>query len=447
MTTLENQIKQFAKTQGIEVIGLAGPERLNGPPSLNPADTMRGARSVVCFALPMNVEAIYAWLGKKSHVPHSVDQTVMNAEMRWKAEAIADFIRTQGHRARAVPTNNSYRRALDVFATRPSFSHRFGAIAAGIAGQGWSGNVMTREYGAAVYLGSVVTDARLHSDPALPSRYFTENFCYRCRLCEKTCVVGMFDGQEEEYVLLNDELHPRGKRHNIDFCNASCFGLHSISRDKKWSTWGIHWMRDWIDGKPNPAEKKRIRRQMLVKGSRTGDSTPRYDIIRHLGSKLMDRELIREYRQTYPSLPTQRERNAFIGRWAEKLGVKHLRDDRILTCGNCALVCGATLEETRKRYELLVNGGIVVLGPDGENRTVQGFETAVALRNDYLPRVPKEEMIRDAKDSGLLWSRLYFGFEPLASLRGWLYERKLKKASRQMRGQTRIGVGKSAVPN
>jgi hypothetical protein len=446
MTTLETRIKTFAKEQGIDVIGLAGPERLDGPPSLNPAYTMRGARSVVAFAMPMAVDAIYAWLGKKSHVPHALDQTVMNAEMRWKAEAVADFIRAQGYRARAVPTNNSYRRSLDVFATRPSFSHRFGAIAAGIAGQGWSGNVMTREYGAAVYLGSVVTNAKLQSDPALPPRYFIENFCYHCRVCEKTCVAGMFDAQEEEYVLLNGSLHPRGKRHNIDFCNASCFGLHSISRDKKWSTWGVHWMRDWIDGKPNPGEKKRIRRQMLIKGSRTGDATPRYDLIRRLGAIKIDPSLIREYRETYPYLKTQAERNVFIQRWSEKLGVKNLKDDRILTCGNCALVCGPTLEETRKRYDLLINAGIVIPGPEAENVVVDGFTEAAALRGDYMPKVSKEDMLRDAKNSGILWSRLYLGFEPLSTLKGWLYARKLKKATRQMAGKTRIGVGKTATP-
>lgn len=48
----------------------------------------------------------------------------------------------------------------------------------------------------------------------------------------------MFEGEGEEYVLLNREPHPRGKRRGLDLCNASCFGLHALNPDKKWTAWG-----------------------------------------------------------------------------------------------------------------------------------------------------------------------------------------------------------------
>jgi len=81
----------------------------------------------------------------------------------------------------------------------PSFSHRFGAIVTGIGAQGWSGNVMTHEYGAAIYLGTVVTDAFLQSDPVLPPRHFTETRCMKCKLCERCCATGMFLADDEEW--------------------------------------------------------------------------------------------------------------------------------------------------------------------------------------------------------------------------------------------------------
>ena len=266
MSRIEEDIKSFLKKQGVSVAGIAGPERLDGPPSLDPTYTMRGAKSIVSIAMPMNVEAIYDFLSKKTPVTHNTDQLIANQKIHHIAKRLADYLNDRGFSARAVPTNNNYRRSPDVYSTHPDFSHRFGAIVSGIAGQGMSGNVMTREYGAAVYLSTVVTDAVLKSDPLLPPRYFIDQYCKKCLICDKACPAKMFEMEKEEYVLLNGELHPRGKRRSIDLCNASCFGLHSLSPDKKFSSWGRHWISSWVGREPNP-EKENIRKKLLVKGA------------------------------------------------------------------------------------------------------------------------------------------------------------------------------------
>ncbi len=425
---LKESIKEFAGTLGIDIIGAAGPDRLDGPPALDPTYTMKGARSVISFALPMNVEAIYDWFTKKTPAPHLKDQIVTSQEIFRKADEIARFIRSKGHDAEPVPTNNTYRRNKDVLSTHPSFSHRFGAIAAGIAGQGWSGNVMTKEHGAAVYLSSVVTSAELESDPLFDPRYFIDNYCYPCRLCDKTCVVGMFDSQDEEQVLLNDELHPRGRRNSIHLCNASCFGLHSLSQDKKWTTWGHHWIDGWIDNPIEKASDTKIFTDMIGKGATTGDSTPRYDIIRHWGSQLIPEELMEELKENYRSDLPEKERVAAFIQWAEKVGVKGLKDDRVLTCGQCALVCGPDLQETRKRYNMLIEGGLVVPGPDGTMVKKDAYEEAVETRNRYFPHITKTEMMKDATASGVLWSKLYLGVEPKSIMQNKKYQKKLKQA-------------------
>ena len=36
MAELEARIKAFVRDQGVEVVGIAGPGRLDGPPSLDP---------------------------------------------------------------------------------------------------------------------------------------------------------------------------------------------------------------------------------------------------------------------------------------------------------------------------------------------------------------------------------------------------------------------------
>jgi len=431
VSSLEERIKEYVRGQGIEVVGVAGPDRLDGPPSLDPTYTMRGAKSIVTMALPMRVDAIYAFLSKKSPTPHNLDQVLGNQRMHRVSRSLADYIRALGHRAEVVPPNNTYRRSLDTFSTRPSFSHRFGAVASGIAAQGWSGNVMTEEYGAAMYLGTVVTDAALESDPALPPRHFIDNYCAGCKLCAKTCVAGMFEGEGEEYVLLNGELHPRGKRRGLDLCNASCFGLHALNPDKKWTTWGKYWIESWIGRQPE-ANRLKLRLSLLTRGATTGDSTPRYDLIRRVDSICWPEET-NDILPPVDDLPEDRlEANRLLKEHAARLGVtglERLSDPNVLTCGQCALVCGPSVKETAERYRTLLAGGLVVPGeaPD-EMVKASTYEEAVEVRKRYQRKVGTFEMLKDSLQSTWLWHRYYFGIEPRSIVQGLLYDRKLKKA-------------------
>jgi epoxyqueuosine reductase QueG len=77
----------------------------------------------------------------------------------------------------------------------PDFSHRYGAVAAVLGRLGWSGNVITPQYGSAVLLGTVLTSAKLESDPLLE-----ENPCDRCKMCVASCPVDMIHKQESVEV-------------------------------------------------------------------------------------------------------------------------------------------------------------------------------------------------------------------------------------------------------
>jgi ferredoxin len=430
MNGIEDDIKSFLKNQGVQVTGIAGPERLAGPPSLDPTYTMRGAKSIVSIAMPMDVNAIYDFLSKKTPVTHNTDQLIANQKIHHIAKRLADYLKDRGFRARAVPTNNHYRRSPDVYSTHPDFSHRFGAIVSGIAGQGMSGNVMTKEYGAAVYLSTVVTDAVLNSDPLLPPRYFIDQYCKKCLICDKACPAKMFEMEKEEYVLLNGELHPRGKRRSIDLCNASCFGLHSLSPDKKFSSWGRHWIRSWVGREPNP-EKENIRKKLLIKGGSVGDSTVRYKLIRSIGCELHPEEWIDDWKivRRYEDLPQDEleQRKIQSGLIKKYLGIS-IEDPNVLTCGQCALVCGPNINESAKRLKLLKEGGIVVPGRDGRNVVVKTFDEARKIREQYPFRISRLRMLSDSLQSGVLWMSYYFGIEPRSIFQNWIYQRKLKRA-------------------
>jgi hypothetical protein len=425
---LEQKIKDFAKKAGAGLVGIAGPGRFDGPPSLDPTFEMPGGKSIISLVLPFSVGAIYEFFGKVSPTPHNIDQTKTNQRMNRISKEIADYIVSLGYKAKPVLANNTYRRCLDPFAIRPSFSHRMGAVVAGLGTFGLSGNVVTKEYGAATVLGTVITNAKLESDPQLPPRYAMDNRCKTCKLCDKSCTMGMFRDDDEEYLLINGELHARGKRDNIDFCNAPCFGLHAISRDKKWTNWGQHWIKEWTDSQPDPNDRVGVRQTFMRVGARSGDSTLRFKTIVRTAHELHPRGLVEDLLPDYESLPKdENERIKILLKAFENMGSFGLeRDPNLITCTQCVLVCGPDFEETKKRYDLLCSSGYVVPDADWKMHHYDTYEEAVKHR--YVRRVPRAEMMKDATENGKLWFNNYFGIEPKGEIQDFFYQIKAKNA-------------------
>jgi epoxyqueuosine reductase len=431
MAGIEDKIKDFLRERGIAVMGVAGPERWkNGPPSIDPTYTMPGARSIIAWAMPFNVPAIYDFLSKKSIGPHNFDQLKQAQRMNRIARELVGYLEGMGYKAKQVMTNNTYRRSPDIFATRPSLSHRFAGAITGLGTFGLSGNLVTKEYGAAILLDTVVTNARLKSDPVRPARFTMDNRCRTCKLCDKSCTLGTFSCDEEEYVLLNGELHPRGKRNCIDFCATACFGLHGISRDKKWSTWGRHWVPQWLETLPDPNDKTSVRAIQTRMGARGGDSTARYQAIRRSQAITWPKEYVEDIIPDYEDLPkSEEERYRLVTRVQENMGVHGLKDPWAQTCGNCGIVCGPDFEETKKRYDMLTKSGIVVPGPDGNYVHTDSFEEAMEIKTKYPHRADRAQIRKDAASSGSFWVGYYFGFEPKSELQNLLYQQKAKGAA------------------
>lgn len=430
MANLEENIKSFVRDQGVSIVGVAGPERMDGPPSLNPRYTLKRAKSVVTFAIPMDVAAIYDFLGKKSPAPHNIDQLKMNQRVNRIGQNIAEYLESLGHKASMVPANTSYRRSLNPVFIHPSFSHRNAAIVSGIGAMGLSGNIMTEEHGASVYLGSVVTDAVLKSDPMLPPRYFMDGECKNCKLCAQACASRMFIAEEEEHVLIAGELYPRGKRRNINLCMATCFGMHSLSPDKKWTTWGKHWIKNWIGDQMDPGNKRQILMDFGKTAAMAGDSGKRYEIISNSSCELYPEEL-EDKIPAYKDLPEdEMERNKIMSEAAEKyLKVEGLADPNVLTCGQCSLVCGPTFDERAKRLDLLHESGLVVPGPEGRMVNCNTYEEACEVKKKYPLRASKKERAADQKHLRSLYTKRYLGIEPGSLWQNFTYQRKLKKAA------------------
>jgi Fe-S-cluster-containing hydrogenase component 2 len=431
VSTVEENIKGFLRERGISLMGIAGPERWkNGPPSIDPTYMLPGAKSIIAWAVPFNVPAIYDFLSKKSPGPHNLDQLKQAQKMNRVAKELVEFLKSMGYHAAQVMTNNTYRRSPDIFATRPSLSHRFAAVITGLGTFGLSGNVVTREYGAAILLDTVVTNAVLESDPVQPARYTMDNRCRACKLCDKSCTLGTFLDDEEEYVLLNGELHPRGKRANIDFCATACFGLHGISRDKKWSTWGKHWISKWVENPPDPQDRAGVRAAQTHMGAIAGDSTARYQAIRRSQAILWPKDRVEDIIPDYEDLPkSEEELFKLVTLIQEHTGIHGLKEPWVQTCGNCGIVCGPDFDETKKRFDMLTKSGIVVPGQDGNYVHTDSFEEAAEIKRKYPHRIERAQIARDAATSGSFWVSYYFGFEPKSELQNVIYQQKAKRAA------------------
>ena len=126
----------------------------------------------------------------------------------------------------------------------------------------------------------------------------------------------------------------------------------------------------------------------------------------------------------------QAERNRILAGHAALVGVTGMADPNVLTCGQCALVCGPTVAESRRRFAALAEGGLVVRGEKpGEMVRASSYSEAVELRAER-PRLRRSALIKDQLASMVLWHRHYFGVEPRSIADGIVYQMRLRKALR-----------------
>lgn len=329
MGRLENQINEIAKESGAALVGIASSDRLDdAPPSGNPDYILPTTRSIISFAIPLDRNTLRDFLGKKDWLSHCVERKRIVQILYSVNDRLVDFLRSNGFEATGVDINNSYRTepgAKDVTEMTefiPDFSHRYGAVAAGIGRLGWSGNVLTPEYGALVELGTVLTSAELKEDSLLK-----ENPCDRCKLCTAVCPVEMISSKETVRVRIAGITEEIAKKRPNTCCWIGCTGYQGLAPNKKWSNWSPYRL-DY----PLPQEKIELDTLCI----RLQKADPQM----HL-----EQNSFTNYREA-----------VFNTDWFFNT-----------VCGNCRSVCWKKREDREKNRHLVVNSGIVALNPDGEH--------------------------------------------------------------------------------
>ena len=359
---LAKEIKTIAQEYGAALVGIASRERLNSaPPSADPDYLLPTTRSVISFAVPHDRKIIRDYLSKKDWLSFGRDRKLQYQKLYTIADRLADFLKEKGFEARGLDANSIYRpepgaqnntERIDMV---PDFSHRYGAVAAGLGQLGWSGNLMTPQFGSAVGLGSVLTSAVLEPDPLLD-----ENPCDQCKLCTTVCPVEMMSQKETVSVTIADREYTIAKKGNNARCLIGCGGYHGLGPNKKWSTWSPYRV-DY----PLPEDEAGLRK--LCIRIRTADPDKQGK-----RANLTQREKCFDPNETYVS-----------------------------TCSNCGLICWEEREDREENRRLLLDSGIVAINPDGD-RVAVFDEEVTEIATPYIVRaaVTRREYAKAAALSG-----------------------------------------------
>ena len=361
MNTLENKIKQLALEASAAVVGIASRERMSDVPfSGDPGYLLPSTRSIISFAIPLDKEVLRNYFQKKDWPSYGANQKEILQTLYGINDRLVNLLAREGHEAMGVDGNCVYRpedgkdNITDMTDFVPDFSHQYGAVAAGLGRLGWSGNLLTSEFGAAILLGTVLTSAGLRPDPLCE-----ENPCDRCGLCTLVCPVEMMDKRRGDRAVIAGITEEIAVRRPHTCCWIGCADYHGLSPDGKWSNWSPYRV-DY----PLPTDKAELDALCV-------------------NLRKVDPEIKLE-----PNQYTDYRAVTFDPDW-------HFR----ATCGNCANICWKDRVDREKNMRLIVDSGVVVLNANGTRSATR--EEIVELETPYGVRVavskPEYEKILSSK--------------------------------------------------
>ena len=359
MESAETRLKALAVSLGADLVGITTTDILaDGPPSADPRYLLPSSNSVIAFARTLDRDLVQDFIGKKTWRPHCGDRKAVAKGLYTIGDALVEKLRSEGHEAVNVDLNNNYRPekgaddVTEMTAFLPDFAHRYAALAAGIGRLGWSGNLLTREHGARVELGSVLTSAVLRPDLPIAD----ENHpCDRCKMCSLVCPVEMIHPKTSTQVTVAGITETIARKRPNTCCWIGCTGYEGLATSRTWSNWSPYRL-----GLPLPDNKREL--DALCIRLQKADPQMRSD------ANSFD-----NYRQV-----------VFDPDWFY-----------YTVCGFCRSVCAPRREDRLANRRLIVKSGTAALKLDGAH--VVAEKNAVELETPFGLRVvvPRDELSAD----------------------------------------------------
>lgn len=189
--SLEESIRESANRLGAGPVGFADLSCL-------PVEMTDGLTRAVSLAVALDPTVIRG-IGDGPTAAYFAEYERANALLDQVSGQVADVLRDAGHRARAFgATTEQIDRAT--LATR--FQHKTAATRAGLGWIGKCGLLVTREYGSAIRLGSVLTDAPLEAGTPTEASH-----CGDCCQCVDRCPGGAVTGEIWQPGIARDRIY------------------------------------------------------------------------------------------------------------------------------------------------------------------------------------------------------------------------------------------------
>ena len=356
MDSIETRMKSLAMSLGANLVGITTTDALaDGPPSADPHYLLPSANSVISFALSLDRDFVQDFISKKSWRPHCENRKAIAQTLYTIGDRLVERLRSEGYEAVNVELNNNYRPEKDaaditeMTEFHPDFSHRYAALAAGIGRLGWSGNLLTKEYGALVELGSVLTSATLTSDTPIPDE---KHPCDRCKMCSLVCPVEMVQPKASTQVTVAGVTETISRKRPNTCCWIGCTGYEGSASSGTWSNWSPYRL-----GRSLPKDKQEL--DLLCISLQKAD--PQMQV---------SDNSFNDYRQA-----------VFDPDWFY-----------YTVCGFCRSVCVPSRDERLANRKLIINSGTAALKLDGSH--VVADDNTVRVRTPFGLHVvvPREEL-------------------------------------------------------
>ncbi|MGQ9731929.1 MAG: hypothetical protein ACUVX8_11745 [Candidatus Zipacnadales bacterium] len=255
---LTQRLEDLARQLGADLFGVAPAARYieaGAPLHMRPDALLPGATYVVVSAVH-HPDAVIEMGGEpdpQTQGPYAI-QGRMNEKLEHIMFQLADLLEREGHRVLGLPATNIWRfrgRPEEDNPFLPDLSNIHAGWLAGLGEIGWSGLLLTPEFGPRQRLCCLVTDAPLSPSPM----YRGEPLCDRCDMCVKVCPTDAFQQEVTGEVVLFV------KGSTARYCKKS-----------KWRcSWAEHFGLDLDLPKPAVITEQVILEQLAQHGVRGGE--------------------------------------------------------------------------------------------------------------------------------------------------------------------------------
>lgn len=340
--SIEEKVKSLTLELGADFVGIASRSRFDGAPDFSdPKNLLPDFRSVIAFGIAMNLGSLEAWFSKRNRRPQVLMDRWTLHQLEQISSHLSHWLERQGFKSVFVAQNGYY----NFYRGEPDFSHKHAAVAAGLGKLGLSSIFVHTQFGGAVHLCSVITEAELAPDPMVGDEF---DPCLDCKICIDICptkaiardrtVSLIMEGREYSHQLVNKPV-----------CIWGCAGLagHQYQMNGRTvGTWAYNDLPVPYKGVVPTADD---RRQPDISGSLRLRRHPM-----EVAEILLTPEHI-------------------------KTGTEY--------CGNCQKICVGTIEDCRALLELHLNSGVVKIP---EDPTLLSYLKAANTQLEPYP-IPSEQ--------------------------------------------------------